>query len=309
MGELKELRLRLDRRGHLLKVREEQRNRKLELEKRVFGLNYTLEQELADVERLEKPGLSAFLYRLMGRQEEKLEQERQEAYAVQVKLESAKRELAALTAELDETDTALAELAGCEAEYELAYQRKAEAVRAAGTPEAEKLLGWETELADREQRLEELREALSAARSAKARAKQVELSLDSAARYSDWDVFGGGLMADLSKHSALDDAQEEAEQLQQCLQKLRTELVDVQIEWKADVNLGEFERFADWFFDGFFADWSIRSKIGNSQEQVRRVQYQIDEVLRRLEELHTREERDHDALQKRMEELIVEAKL
>lgn len=309
MSELKTLRWRMDRRAHLLRVREEQMTRRRELEKKIFDLKYTLEKEQADVEKLEKPTLTALLSRLMGDQEEKLEQERREACAAQLKLEAAKRELEVLKAELDGTDAALAVLAGCEAEYELAYERKAEELRTSAAPEAGVLLDWERDLADQEHRIGEFREAISAANSAKAWAKRVTDSLKNAENYSTWDMLGGGLLVDMAKHSELDDAQAGAEQLQASLRKLRTELVDVHIEGSQDVGIGNLDRFADWFFDNFFLDWGIRDKIWSSQERVRKVQYQIDEVLHRLDTMLAQEERKCEALKKRMEELVVEAKI
>ena len=52
------------------------------------------------------------------------------------------------------------------------------------------------------------------------------------------------------------------------------------------VNVDGFLRFADYFFDGLFADWTVLDKIGQSQDQVQSTKHQIENVLTRLRSMH-----------------------
>ena len=53
-----------------------------------------------DVDRLEGRSLSAFFYNVIGKMDEKLTQEKQEAYAARVKYDAAARELAGIEEDL-----------------------------------------------------------------------------------------------------------------------------------------------------------------------------------------------------------------
>ena len=63
-------------------------------------LRAAFRKEQADVERLEGRSLANYFYQVVGRLDEKLDQERQEAYAAKVKLDAAERELAGIEADL-----------------------------------------------------------------------------------------------------------------------------------------------------------------------------------------------------------------
>ena len=57
--------------------------------------------EQADVDRLEGHSLAAFFYQVIGKMDEKLDKERQEAYAARVKYDAALHDLSSVDADLD----------------------------------------------------------------------------------------------------------------------------------------------------------------------------------------------------------------
>ena len=57
--------------------------------------------EQADVDRLEGHSLAAFFYQVIGKMDEKLDKERQEAYAARVKYDVALHDLSSVDADLD----------------------------------------------------------------------------------------------------------------------------------------------------------------------------------------------------------------
>ena len=151
---------------------------------------------------------------------------------------------------------------------------------------------------------QEINEAISAGKRAWNHTQSILDDLDSAEGWGTWDLVGGGLMTDMIKHSHLDGAQEKVEQLEVLLRRFQTELDDIKIQADMQVNVDGFLRFADYFFDGLFADWTVLKRIGDSKEQVLQVKRRLDESIHRLEELLRRNEQEYNALKAQKADLI-----
>ena len=221
-------------------------------------------REQADVDRLEGRSLAAFFKGLTGRQEEPLR--------------SAQEELQARRDELDA-------LRGCEERYQAALQEKARAVKREDPVRGAEILRLEEEIGRLDRYRTELEEAAAAGAAARSQADRVLDRLDSAEGWGTWDLLGGGLLADLAKHSELDEAQDEVERLQLCLDRFRTERADVTIRADIQVRVDGFVRFADYFFDNLFTDWAVMDHISRAQEQVLDTRAQVESVLNRLEQM------------------------
>ena len=83
-----------------------------------------MREEQADVDRLEGRSLAAFFYNVVGKMDEKLTQERQEAYAARVRYDAAARELAGSEEDLARCHAELEELDGCEERYAALLREK-----------------------------------------------------------------------------------------------------------------------------------------------------------------------------------------
>lgn len=252
---------------------------------RAEELQQMMSDEQADVERLEGRSLSAFFYNVIGKMDEKLTQERQEAYAARVKYDAAARELSGIEEDLKRYEAELDSLQGCENCYASVLQEKTAAVKEAGGSTAEKILQLEEREGYLMSQKQELQEALDAGRAALSCTDQILSELDSAEGWGTWDLVGGGLITDLVKHSHLDEAQESVETLQAQLRRFKTELADVTIDADIQVSIDGFLRVADYFFDGIFADWAVLDQIHQSQEQVHQTRSQICGVLAHLRAL------------------------
>lgn len=247
------------------------------------ALKTQLLKEQADVERLEEGSLAAFFYLLIGQKEERLDKEREEAYAAQLKYDTAADQLSRIEADIQQTRQELTKLKDCERAYQQALAEKKQALKAAGSQAAEELLQAEAQLASLQSQKRELDEAISAGQAALSTTSQVLNSLGSAKGWGTWDFIGGGLIADVVKHSHLNDAQNYVYQLQNDLRRFQTELADVTLSADLQVNISGFLHFADYFFDGLIADWMVLKRIGQSQDQVENLQYQIQAVLDNLD--------------------------
>lgn len=307
--QLQKLQEQMARKRQLTSQVSELRSQQMTLSARVRELNGIRLQEQADVDQLEGRSLAAFFYHVIGKMDEQLTKEREEAYAAKVKYDAAARELAAVEGDLARYETELASLRSCEQQYESVLKEKAQAVKAAGGAAAEEILHLEERLSFLENQSRELREAISAGSSALYTANHVLSSLDSAEGWGTWDLFGGGLVSDLAKHSHLDTAQGSIETLQSQLRRFKTELADVKISADTQVNVDGFLRFADYFFDGLFTDWTVLGKIHQSQEQVRSTRNQIEAVLSRLTGMQRAVEQEQVQLQNKLDTLVRDAKL
>lgn len=264
---------------------------------------YMLEEQV-DVERLEGRSLAAFFYNVIGKMDDKLTKEQQEAYAARVQYEAAARELAGTEEDLHRCQAELDTLGNCESRYAALLREKTAAVKTAGGVAAEQILSLEERSAYLVSQERELQEASVAGQAALATADQILESLHSAENWGTWDLVGGGLIADLAKHSRLDNAQALVEHLQSQLRTFRTELTDVTISVDFQVNIDGFLRVADYVFDGIFADWAVLDRINQSQVQVESTRDQIYAVLDRLQYMTVQAERERTELQQEIECLV-----
>lgn len=307
--QLKTLQAKIARFKQLSSMIKELRSQRDALSARVRELEAIKLDEQADVDRLEGRSLAAFFYNVIGKMDEQLNKERQEAYAARVKFDAAARELEAAENDLRRCESEYNELRGCEKQYEATLKEKATAVKAAGGANAEEILKLEERNAFLESQKKELREASSAGNSALSTARQVLDSLGSAESWGTWDMLGGGLLADMAKHSHLDEAQGAIEHLQSQLRRFKTELADVTIHADMQVNVDGFLRFADYFFDGLFADWAVMDKISQSRSQVQSTKSQIESVLSRLDSMMSAVEQEQTQVKAKLDALVLNAQL
>ena len=245
------------------------------------------------MDRLQGRSLAAFFYQVTGKMEEKLDQERREAYAARVKYDAAVRELSSIEADLHEMNARLRALEGCEKQYQQALSEKLKSIQATDSAAARQLAESEARMAKLQSQKKELTEAVWAGEDALRTTNQVLETLDSAKGWSTWDIVGGGLLVDIAKHRELDHAQEQVEQLQIDLRRFKTELVD------------GFLKFADFFFDGLFADWAVLDHIMQAQEQVENTKQQIEQVLAMLNTVQQETETNMAQEMQKQEQLAV----
>ncbi len=260
-----------------------------ELENKVFDLELQKEAEEREVDRMESRSLAVLFYKLTRQHEKKLDKERQEAYAAAVKYDAAVKALATVRTDLDTLLMQMREVRGSEDEYHSLLEHRKEELKASSA-DGGKIIEAEERSAYLKVQKQEILQAISAGRSALVLAESVEEELNNAEGWGTWDLIGGGMISDLAKHSALDTAQDKIEQLQIRLRKFQTELADIHVSAEYRVNVEGFLRFADYFFDGLIADWTVLEKIKESKEEVNHTISKLKTSLRALEGLRTQTE-------------------
>ena len=113
--------------------------------------------------------------------------------------------------------------------------------------------------------------------------EQAERSLSSARNWGFFDVLGGGFIVDMIKHHKLGKTREAMESVNYLMQRLQQVLGSLQLPADYRMEIGNFSTFADFFFDGVFADLYMQSKIMQSLDEVRRLKNKLYELKSRLE--------------------------
>lgn len=277
-------------------------------QRQVYEQEQTLLKEQADLEKLGEKSLSNYFLAVIGKLDQRMDRERQEAYAAKVKLDTAAMELAEVERDLLQVERELYEARVAQMRYQEGLEEKRRALRISSGADGELLLELEQKIADLQARKREIAEAFSAGRSARITADRILDKLERADGWNTWDMLGGdGLLTHIAKYSNLDEAQDLVSKLQSDLRRFRTELADIQISSEAQVNVETLLRFADYFFDGLFADWAVGSRITRSAESVRKTKRQIEQTIGQLERLDAVTADAIARHSQELEELIVKA--
>ncbi len=295
------------RRKKLSVMLEELRGRRKELESRIQELRITMEEELEDVERLEKQSIVHLFYSVLGKMGERVEKEQREALAAKLKYEQAAGELEQLNGRIRLLEEELFQYKDCQREYDSLYEKKKEHMLRSHSQTAEELMLMQEQYKVSDNNQKEIEEAIRAGQEVLGHIERALGSLDSAKGWGTWDLLGGGLLSDMMKHSHIDDAKEEADVIQRKLSLFRTELADVRIQNEIHFETDGFGKFADFFFDGLIADWCMQSKITDSLDSIENVKRQVDNVMTKLRSMAKMEEAKRRELQRKMNELIIRA--
>lgn len=241
-----------------------------------------LRKEQRDVRAMEGVSLSSIFSTILGNKEERLNKERMEAHAAALKHEAAVRRLERVERDIKDTIAGIDSLSGAEEKFNAAVSVRLEEIKRSGGHDARKAYDLEERIGYLCAQIREIEEAVCAGNAAVDQILSIEESLESAEGWGTFDLLGGGMISGMAKHSHLDEAQYKVEHLQYLLSKLRTELADVSINADLQIHVDGFLRFADYFFDGFIADWAVLDRINESHEQVANVKSQVYSIISNL---------------------------
>jgi len=277
------------------------------LEDNLAVLEKYLFKEDKDLERVENKGFTHLFYSLIGRLDEKIDKEQREAFSARMKYDQAKLDLAGIGKDLRDLTSERLQYTDCEQKYADLYEQKKAQLLQSGSDTAIQIAESTAQLQAVKINVKEIQEAITAGIASQDSLNEVLHSLSKAEDWGTWDLMGGGLLCDLAKHSDIDDAQTEAQQSQYLLRQFRTELVDVKINSDLRIEVGSFAKFADFFFDGLFADWCMQSQINDSQANVESVEKQVEDVILRLRLLAENETASVMKLEQEIENMVMDA--
>ena len=284
---------------HTEEALEKEANRKIELEK-------ALKDEDKDVKKLESLSITNIFYSILGSKDQQLDKERQEFLAAKLKYDECCHSVLMLEKDLESYKVSFSNLLDAEAEYESVLKKKEAFILGLNNENSKKLLEIMDKIPSIEAQKKELQEAIAAGDAARNELQFVVDSLESADGWGTWDILGGGLLATAAKHSEIDKAKEYAQNTKIALMKFQNELADVDIAMNIDINIGSFETFADYFFDGLISDWIVQSKISDSLKSVCNVVYNVEDIIKSLRAKLTTVENELSSIKDNMKSLIEE---
>ena len=260
-----------------------------ELAQRVAEYARQLSQEQEDVDRL-NGGFRAIYYTVIGKRKEMLEKERADVLRASMKYDMAKGELERVLGEIDKLEWEKHGVEESRRDYCRILDEKISVMRACGI-HAEEIAEKEEQKEALAGQIREVNEAMRAGGRVLAQIDRIGEKLDSAEGYAAWDLFGGGIIADIAKHSQLDEAQQGVQRLERLLGEFRTELADIAVQTEIHAQVYGCMRFAD---------SAVRLHIHESQQSLSRTETQ---VRRMMDKLHGME-RDMRRKQEQIDEEI-----
>lgn len=246
-------------------------------------LKRQLLKEKKDVTKLEGTSFSSIFLSLIGKKDEKLDKEREEFLEAELRHEECIQSIIELEKELKEINNELSQYKGIRNDYENLLKEKENLLLNDNSTKGKNLREKLDQINELKLEIKELKEAINAGNRAKSSLGDMRSELDKAKGWGVWDMLGGGLISNIAKHSAIDSANTIAHQAQYHLKSFQKELSDVNEYTDVSVDISGFTTFADFFFDGFFVDWFVQSKINNSYDKVNRTYNIIGSIVNNLE--------------------------
>lgn len=250
-----------------------------------------LTKEQSDVDALEGLSITGLIHAILGSKEQRLEKERQELVAAKLKYDQAADTVEQLSDDVKRLKDALLLLENAESSYEVVLAEKATYLAANENDTARRLIELSQQIADLTADRKELNEAAVAGQSALRSVEEIQGTIASAANWGALDMFGGGMLATMAKHSKMDAAKNQASIAQRKLLQFEEELADADERLRLSLHIDGFSTFADFFFDGLISDWVVQSKIQKAKaectETISRVKTAISQCQSRLDSVES----------------------
>lgn len=128
----------------------------------------------------------------------------------------------------------------------------------------------------------EVAEAIAAGRRALASLEEAAEALESAGRWGVFDIFAGGMLTSLVKHSRIGDAKDALARARADLMDFTRELSDVRAINEVRIDVGGLNTAIDILLDNPLVDIYVQRQIDDAQDTVNAAIKATKVVLRRL---------------------------
>jgi len=263
-----------------------------------------LKSEQEDVDKLTSMSLTNMMITLTGKKEDRLDQEKQEVAAAQLKYEEAKQTVEDIEAEVRELHKRIGEVVDAEREYQDLLLEKEKLMKDDESYLTPQLYEISEKKADCQALKAELDEAIQAGKRVKNTLFSAEESLEKAAGWGTFDMLGGGMISTAVKHNHIDDAKDYIHQAQFQMRTFEKELNDVDegSEWGIDIS--NMLKFADFFFDGFISDFMVQGRINESLDQVKAQARDVDQLIHSLHTTYDNTERELQTIELERKDIL-----
>lgn len=240
-----------------------------------------LDKELKDVEDLEKIGIKSLFYKTLGSKEDQLEKERQEYLAAALHfnelskstelLEFEKKVLSKKTSQILDLTTKL---------DSLKRTRESEILNSSNHSLKNELLEISHKLENNSVLSRAVQEAIEEGEKSLKHLSIVIGLLRKAKDWGQWDMYSKNRRAGYMKHQAIDKALQNLTMAQHQLNKFSRELSDLGENYVSfDLQMGQFNKFMDFFFDNLISDWIIQQRIKTSLNNIESTYGQAQRIV------------------------------
>lgn len=269
-------------------------------------LERRLLKEKKDVDKLKALNLTSILYSIIKTKDEHLHKEESEYIAAKIQYDDCLQQKSNLEQEEASIKDKLQQLGNPEAEYDDIMQKKEQLIMNIDTDLKNQINSLVEKQAELQHSIKEVKEAISAGDNAADILSDLINTLDSAKDLGTLDLLGGGTLTTMAKHSKIDEARRITSDASYNIEKFSKELSDITLlsNINLDIKISSFDTFADYFFDGLFADWSVQSKINDSLNNVQDTLGNIRQIIYSLKNKLKALEKDLDLIKNEKKDLI-----
>ena len=275
------------------------------LTERIKSLEAVLGKEEKDVDRLENGSITALFWSVLGKRDERIDKEREEALAARLKYDQAQKELEDMENRAVSLNAELKALDGCEERYTRLFEEKRQFLLDEHGEAGRRLLNLMDDIARAQSNIKEIREAADAGKRALELLDSALGSLKKAEGWGRYDILGGGVVAGMVKHDHIDEAAAYASRAQMEMNAFKTELADVNLSGELTIQISDFTRFADLFFDSMIADMHVLDAIEETEDSVAAARAEVASVKKKLNSLYGTERERIKRLESEMETLVI----
>jgi len=250
---------------------------KAELITKKNNLKQLLSKERNDVEKLNGRSLSVLFISVFGNKDEEISKEEREAYEVEVKYDCAKRQVEEILYDIEKAKNEYDELINIqpsgtkkeETEIEETEIEEAE-IEETQVPMQEQY-NLDSNLGFVKNQLVEILQVIEVVVEIQRSINLLESQLVEINSWGFFDMLGVGQISDKTRIEGLDNAQNQAENIQINLSRLWTEIKDVDMDLNVKEQVENFIHFSDYFYQGLFQDISQKTSIQCALEEIRKV--------------------------------------
>lgn len=266
-----------------------------------------LKKEQRDVEKLEQTSLRSMFRKVLGDREQQLEKERQEYLAVSLRYNELTKSADLLTYELEVLEKKLADEEQLAIKVDSLMKKREEELMKDDPVIGKELLLIHRKMDRQHIALKDVDEAIAMGTRAFQVLEAMLVELRKARNWGQYDMMGDRGVASFVKHRTIDKARNMATQARHYLMRFREELQDVyqDVQLNIHIDLGDFSRFTDIFFDNLISDWVVQQKIKKALQQVKNAADEVAYALKALQGEKPKIEAELENLEKLREKTIL----
>lgn len=289
-------------------------NNELEVMKKdLSDIDYEIKRQLAivqkekrDVEKLENGSIENIFMNLVSNYEKRFDKEMNEYEEAEAVYDSLLNERAVVVHNMDKLKK---EYDSINVDFDDLLQAKKERLRELAKDPAvsEQLNEFTQEIKDIDKNIIEVNEAYSVGQQAITRLNDIQRQLNSAEGWGIYDLVGGGIFSSMVKHEKMNQARMEIDRLKLLINSYESELNDVDYIGNIDIEIDDFIKFTDIFFDNVFSDFSSLNTIQKAKQQINAAYDRVYEIQKNLYDFKLELAERKNALSRAINNLIIDS--